>query len=129
MMFLRVGKQDHEDQGHYDTSGDEVLHHGCHSASLAHWVVATATMMMITKAAAVNAARAASPVDEAARPWMRWFRRSPDERSDIRDFAPASRSAHAGYLLPNVRQDRPFAFAPVTNSPTISRPAAFSYSD
>jgi hypothetical protein len=61
MMFLRVGKQDHEDQGHYDTSGDEVLHHGCHSASLAHWVVATAAMIMITKAAAVNAARVVEP--------------------------------------------------------------------
>jgi hypothetical protein len=68
MVFLGVGKQDHEDQGHYDTSGDEVLHHGCHSASLAHWVVATAAMMMITKAAAVNAARAASPERRAICP-------------------------------------------------------------
>jgi hypothetical protein len=31
IMFLGVGKHTHENQSRYDTSGYDVLHHGCHS--------------------------------------------------------------------------------------------------
>jgi hypothetical protein len=31
-VLLGVGKQNHENQSCYDTSGYDVLHHGCHSA-------------------------------------------------------------------------------------------------
>ena len=34
-MFLGVGKQAHENQSHYDTSGHEVLDHVCHSTGSA----------------------------------------------------------------------------------------------
>jgi hypothetical protein len=37
-MFLGVGKQAHDNQNRYDTSGYEILHHGCHSTGLAHYV-------------------------------------------------------------------------------------------
>jgi hypothetical protein len=37
-MFLGVGKQDHDNQNRYDTSGCEILHHGCHTTGLAHYV-------------------------------------------------------------------------------------------
>jgi hypothetical protein len=30
-MFLGVGKQDHENQNHDDTSGYDILDHGCYS--------------------------------------------------------------------------------------------------
>jgi len=38
-MFLGVGKQAHDNQNRYDTSGYDVLHHCCHSTGLAHYVV------------------------------------------------------------------------------------------
>ena len=38
-MFLGVSKHAHDNDSHYDKSGDEVLHHGCHSTGLAHYEV------------------------------------------------------------------------------------------
>jgi hypothetical protein len=36
-MFLGVGKHDYDNQNYYDTSGYDILHHGCHSTGLAHY--------------------------------------------------------------------------------------------
>ena len=33
-MLLGVGKPDQENQSHHDTSGYDVLHHGCHSTGV-----------------------------------------------------------------------------------------------
>jgi hypothetical protein len=51
-MFLGVGKHADDNQGRYDKSFCDVLHHGCHSTEISR-----AATMMITMGAAVNARR------------------------------------------------------------------------
>jgi hypothetical protein len=52
MMFLSVGKQDHESQRHHDKSSDDTLNHGSHSL-----VVGDRAPKDDTMGAAVNAQR------------------------------------------------------------------------
>ena len=60
MVLLGVGKQAHENQSRYHTSGYDVLHHGCHSPGGKRTIAigARTAKMMTARAAAVNAPQA-----------------------------------------------------------------------
>jgi len=57
MVLLGVGKQAHENQSRYHTSGYDVLHHGCLSPGGKRTVAvgARTAKMMTARAVAVNA--------------------------------------------------------------------------